>query len=113
MKVKNEKKDNLVMRQETWDLLKEELVNRGTEPDRMMKEDWGTFWNFYNLRKRQVIKGQKGTKILIEGACPCFYNGAVIMETDKNGNQKPMIREQSFNKSFFHISQTQPISLSQ
>jgi len=113
MKVKREKKDDGNMREGTWELLQEELVSRGTESDKLVKEDWGTFWNFKEKRNRKVIKGQKGTKILIEGACPCFNDGEVIMETDKNGNQKPMIREQRFNKSFFHIPQTQPISLSQ
>ena len=93
------------MSDKVWGFLKEELKLRGN--NNLNKEDWDTYWGWNSKRQRNIKYKEKGVKIQVEAPMRMFSQGAPMFETDKNGNKKPLIRQHSFGKSFFHISQTE------
>ena len=95
------------MKDYIWKVLEENLKEKG-ETD-LEKENWDTFWSWNNKRQRTIKTGEKGIKVKVKNIPTRVYLGMGIpqFEIDKNGNQKPKIRNRSFNKSFFNIRQTE------
>jgi hypothetical protein len=91
-----------------WNLLETELKTSNYPPEKCCRVDWGTYWEFTNKRQRNVKKGEKGVRVSVKNLpCPVFNKGEVVTEIDKNGKERPMIRNNHFKKSFFHIDQTE------
>jgi len=71
------------------------------------RENWDTWWGWNNQRQRTITKGSKGVKISVVGKpMRKFHAGAPLTEI-VNGKERPMIRIQSFDKSFFNLKQTE------
>ena len=91
------------MKDDTWSLLLPELKKVGK--DDLSRENWDTWWCWNNLRQRTILPKSKGVKVLVKKPMRQFYWGKPLTEIVK-GKEKPKIRHSTFNKSFFHISQT-------
>ena len=91
------------MKDDTWSALLPELKKVGKED--LSKENWDTWWCWNNQRQRTILSKSKGVKVLVKKPMRQFHRN--IPQTEiVNGIEKPMIRHSTFNKSFFHISQT-------
>ena len=96
----------------TWESLRPLLKKEGIPDNKLTtKDEWGSFFHWKYQQNRIVMKGQKGTQVVIEK--PVLWRnkgtGEVIYEkvkTKKGISVKPMIRVNTRPKTFFHISQT-------
>jgi hypothetical protein len=97
------------MHKVVWNVLKTNLVKNGYEKDMIRKNEWGTFWQFAFKKNLKIKKGSKGIKVKIKKLRFVFIkDDNIVYECNKDGFRKPKFRVINFNKSFFHISQTEP-----